>query len=274
MKPIWISLLGALTLAARGGNSSDDPNSQATVEVQFYGANPVSVWNEIAFTAVSTTPAANSDLATVHLAMYDAAIAIAGTHQPYAIRPTTSTTGLGAVAMQAAAIEAAYRVLLGLAPAGNASYETARSSGLMALADGDAKTRGTAIGAEVAAGMLALRPTTDATPCCRPMCLVPDSGSSATSTRFFASCLPFGHSRPRTMPSSALQGHRRLAAWPTLPTSTKPRPWLRPTARSARLHKPRWRASIPRHLGPSGPATCGSLRPRARIWRTTPASAR
>jgi len=72
MKPIWISLLGALTLAARGGNSSDATDSQATVEVQFYGANPVSVRNEIAFTAVGTTPAANSDLATVHLAMYDA----------------------------------------------------------------------------------------------------------------------------------------------------------------------------------------------------------
>ena len=156
MKPIWISMLGAVTLAACGGNSSDDPVGQPFA-VQSYGANPVSVWNEIAFTTVGTTPAANADLATVHLAMYDAIISIAGTHQPYAIRPTTSTAGLGAVAMQAAAIEAAYRVLKGVAPAGGASYETAHTNGLMALADGDEKTRGTAIGAEVAAGMLALR---------------------------------------------------------------------------------------------------------------------
>lgn len=170
MKPIWISLLSAVTLAACGGNSSDDLDGQADalaaeradalrapVAVQSYGANPVSVWNEIAFVTVGTTPAANADLATVHLAMYDAIIAIAGTHQPYAIRPTTSAAGLGAVAMQAAAIEAAYRVLKGVAPAGGASYETAHTNGLTALAEGDDKTRGTAIGAEVAAGMLALR---------------------------------------------------------------------------------------------------------------------
>ena len=157
MKPIWISLLGAMALAACGGNSNDNANSRTPVAVQFYGINPVSAWNEIAFTTVGATPAANADLATVHLAMYDAVIAIARTHQPYAIRPITSTTGLGAVAMQAATIEAAYRVLVGLAPAGGASYETARTHGLAALADGDDKTRGTAIGAEVAAGMLALR---------------------------------------------------------------------------------------------------------------------
>ena len=102
-----------MTLAACGGDANDDPNALAPVVVQFYGANPVSVWNEIAFTAVGPTPAANADLATVHLAMYDAVIAIAGTHQPYAIRPTTSTSGLGTVAMQAAAIEAAFRVLTG-----------------------------------------------------------------------------------------------------------------------------------------------------------------
>ncbi len=170
MKRIWISMLGAATLAACGGSYTDDlagesealaeeraEASRAPVVVQSYGANPVSVWNEIAFITVGATPAANADLATVHLAMYDAIIAISGTHQPYAIRPITSTAGLGAVAMQAAGIEAAYQILKGVAPTGGASYEAARTDGLMALPNGDDKTRGTAIGAEVAAGMLALR---------------------------------------------------------------------------------------------------------------------
>jgi hypothetical protein len=90
----------------------------------------------------------------VLVAVYDAVIAIAGTHQPYAVWPTTPSAG---ASMDAAAIEAAYRVLKGLFPSRGDKYETAYASGIGAIADGDAKTRGRAIGAEVAAGILALR---------------------------------------------------------------------------------------------------------------------
>ena len=41
-------------------------------------------------------------------------MAIAGSHQPYAIRPVTAGAGAGAQAMRAAGIEAAYLVLKGL----------------------------------------------------------------------------------------------------------------------------------------------------------------
>lgn len=125
------------------------------IAVQNHGANPVSVWDEIAFRTAGNV--AGYDLVTLHLAMYDAVMAIAGTHQPYAIRPTTSGVGGDAAAMSAAAIEAAYRVLKGLFPAGGNNYETAYADGIGAIPGGIEKDRGMAIGAEVAAGMLALR---------------------------------------------------------------------------------------------------------------------
>ncbi|MEO5771150.1 MAG: vanadium-dependent haloperoxidase [Burkholderiaceae bacterium] len=128
---------------------------KAAIAIQSHGPNPISIWNEVAFKTAGNI--SGHDLVTVHLAMYDAVMAIAGTHQPYAIRPATSGAGGGAVVMEAAAIEAAYRVVKGLFPAGGANYETAYTQGIGALLDGAEKTRGMAIGAEVAAGMLALR---------------------------------------------------------------------------------------------------------------------
>jgi hypothetical protein len=153
----------AAFLAACGGGS--DPSAdelaareealKAPITIQSYGPNAVSIWNEIAFKTAGNV--AGHDLVTTHLAMYDAVIAIAGTHQPYAIRPTTSGAGGGEVAMNAAAIEAAYRVLKGLFPAGGANYETPYTDGMAAIPESAAKSQGMAIGAEVAAGMLALR---------------------------------------------------------------------------------------------------------------------
>ena len=134
------------------------------VAIKSYGPNAISIWSEIAFvtTQVPPSPAGATpseritgpDLATVQLAVYDAVIAIAGTHKPYAIKPSTPTAG---ASMDAAAIEAAYRALKGLFPSRGDKYEAAYASGIGALPNGDAKARGMAIGAEVAAGMLALR---------------------------------------------------------------------------------------------------------------------
>ncbi len=59
--------------------------------------------------------------------------------------------------MEAAINEAAYRVLKGLFPSRGAVYEAAYTSDLAAIVDGDAKSRGMALGAEVAAGVLAQR---------------------------------------------------------------------------------------------------------------------
>lgn len=151
----------ALLATACGGggedNVLDDRASREgrAVMIVSQGLNPIAVWGDIAFK--TTGNAVSYDLVTTHLAMYDAVIAIAGTHEPYAVRPTTSAAGLGTTAMNAAAVEAAYRVLKALFPAGGANYEERYATDTAALPNGDEKTRGQAIGAEVAAGLLALR---------------------------------------------------------------------------------------------------------------------
>ena len=156
-----LSGAAALLFTACGGGGSDtvaderDAPLGREVVITSHGPNTISVWGEIAFKTAGN--AANQDLVHVHLAMYDAVMAIAGTHRPYAITPATSGAGAGDVGMKAAAVEAAYRTLKGLFPAGGANYEAQYATDIAALPDGDAKTRGIAIGAEVAAGMLALR---------------------------------------------------------------------------------------------------------------------
>lgn len=148
-------------VAACGGGESPGAAAvrpaapERAVSIASQGPNTISVWGEIAFRTAGNV--AGHDLVTTHLAMYDAVMAIAGTHKPYAIKPTASGAGAGAVGMNAAAIEAAYRVLKALFPAGGAHYEERYAADLAALPDGNAKARGLAIGAEVAAGMLALR---------------------------------------------------------------------------------------------------------------------
>ena len=165
-----LPIVTAIGMAACGGGdeaaaSRAQPlRANEPVVIGSYGPNAVSIWNEIAFntTLVPSSPAgatpservAGPDVATVQLAVYDAVIAIAGTHQPYAIKPSTPAAG---ASMDAAAIEAAYRVLKGLFPSRGDKYEAAYAAGIGAIPDGDAKTRGMAIGAEVAAGMLQLR---------------------------------------------------------------------------------------------------------------------
>jgi len=174
--PPLSALIGAAgLLAACGGGGVEEalPLAQAqaakeTVVIGSKGPNAVSTWNEIAFNTVSV-PASPSgltpsermprpvDIVTLQLAVYDAVIAIAGTHQPYAIRPASPGLGAGPVAMEAAAIEAAYQVLKALFPSRGDKYEDAHASAIAALPDGTAKSLGMGIGQEVAAGMVALR---------------------------------------------------------------------------------------------------------------------
>lgn len=150
-----------VALAACGGH--DDEVAPVTVTV--VGPNVVSQWNEIAATTINA-PAATIgtpeeqrpnyavDLATVHIAMYDAVISIAGTHKPFAVTPTAPTAG---ASQEAAAATAAYRVLLGLFPARSVSYQAAYDNYLATLPPGTARDQGVAVGAEVAVGVLALR---------------------------------------------------------------------------------------------------------------------
>ena len=161
----------AATLAFAGllvllpGCAANSPAAGPPVTITSTGANAVTVWDEVATSAINMPaavtgtpeermPLTGADHATVHLAIYDAVMAIAGTHRPYAITPTTPAAG---ASMEAAANAAAYGVMRGLFPARANLYQTTYDTRMAGVPDGDAKTRGTAIGAEAARGMLALR---------------------------------------------------------------------------------------------------------------------
>ena len=81
-------------------------------------------------------------------------MAIVGTHQPYAAVPSIAATG---ASVDAAATAAAYWVLAGLFPNRANQYQAPYDEGLAKIPDGEAKTRGIAIGKDVATRILALR---------------------------------------------------------------------------------------------------------------------
>jgi hypothetical protein len=95
----------------------------------------------------------------VHVAIYDAAVAIEGGYRPYAI----ALTAPAGTSPGAAIATAAHDVLIGLQPAlGLNAAQQAILDGdyaayLAAIPDGAAKTNGIAIGKQVAAAVLALR---------------------------------------------------------------------------------------------------------------------
>ena len=157
-----IPLLITLALAACGGS---DDHTVAPVTITVAGPNAVSQWNEIAATTINqpaaTTgtpeeqrPTYTADLATVQVAVYDAVMAIVGTHKPYAYTPATLATG---ASQDAAVATAAYRVLLALFPSRSASYQSAYDTYLAALPAGAAKDQGVAVGAAAAASIVAQR---------------------------------------------------------------------------------------------------------------------
>jgi len=156
-----VSCVASILLACGGGDGAAD----TPVTITVVGPNAVSQWNEIATTTINVPASATGtaeeqrpnsavDLATVHVAIYDAVMAIVGTHRPYAVTPMMAAAG---ASQDAAVASAAYRVLLGLFPSRTAQYQTAYDTFLGTLPDSTAKTQGIAVGAEVAAGVLALR---------------------------------------------------------------------------------------------------------------------
>jgi hypothetical protein len=95
----------------------------------------------------------------VHAAIYDAAVAIEGGYQPYAIALTAPADTSSAAAIATAA----YDTLIGLQPAlglnatQQAILDNYYINYLAAIPGGSAKTNGIAVGAQVAAAILALR---------------------------------------------------------------------------------------------------------------------
>lgn len=113
-------------------------------------------WNRIAvetLIAQGQSPFAQARLMSiVQLAVFEAVNAVTHEYEPYL---GTIVAPAGASA-EAAAIEAAYRVLFNYFPA-NGNIGPARTASLAAIPDGQGKTDGMAVGAAAAAQMVALR---------------------------------------------------------------------------------------------------------------------
>lgn len=122
-------------------------------------ASVVTDWNATASTAIVTNagrnpPSSIVDFAYVNIAMYDAVNAIDGRYSVFAASPTTATAG---ASEEAAAIMAAYTVLRTFFPTQSTFLDGRRDASLTAIPDGDSKTRGKAIGEEVANAFLQQR---------------------------------------------------------------------------------------------------------------------
>ena len=137
----------------------------ATIKLDTSASNIVATWHDIAadtvngkgsatVTAAELRPLIQTDMTTVALAMYDAASAIDGRYQPYAVRPRAPAAG---ASVNAAVSAAAYGVLRGLFPNRVALFQGAYDKVVADLPAGRAKDKGLALGAEVAAAMLAKR---------------------------------------------------------------------------------------------------------------------
>ena len=150
-----------------GGDGGCSGSGQASEPVTIVAQTPnvVSTWHDVASNTINVASAATGtpeeqrptlavDMATVHVAIYDAVMAIVGTHQPYAADPSIAATG---ASVDAAATAAAYWALAGLFPNRASQYQAPYDEGLAKIPDGEAKTRGIAIGKDVATRILALR---------------------------------------------------------------------------------------------------------------------
>ena len=92
----------------------------------------------------------------VHVAIYDAAVALTGRYQPYAATPAAPA----GTSPKAAIATAAYDTLTGLQPqlgASQAILDGDYAAYLAAIPDGTSKTEGIAVGDQAAAAVLALR---------------------------------------------------------------------------------------------------------------------
>jgi len=156
-----LSIPLAMALGAFGASAA----AAQSVTITANHPNVVSFWNDVANrtilmqSAVATTPEEQRpsfahDPATVHLAIYDAVVAIEGRYRPFAVRPTAPAAG---ASTDAAVAAAAHGVLRALFPNRGEVYQSAYDQRLAAIPDGPAKAMGVALGTEVATGIVRLR---------------------------------------------------------------------------------------------------------------------
>jgi hypothetical protein len=129
-------------------------------------ADTVLDWNVIAVnTAVAqtppTSPFAQARFAAIaQLAVFEAVNSISGDYQPY----LGSIQAPADASVDAAAIQAAYRVLSTYFPKSATTLDMQRANSLAAIADGQSKTDGIATGEAAALAMIALRANDGSSP--------------------------------------------------------------------------------------------------------------
>jgi len=171
---VVVGFLGAVVFVGAGpGVGATPPTTQCAPAAKYPAApTPVAFWSTEARCAI--VPAGPGGIfgsenfgnkfpgeaavymGIVHVAIYDAAVAIEGGYEPYA--PTSPAPA--DTSPEAAIATAAYDTLSGLQPqlGGNQTIlDHDYSAYLAAIADGQPKTDGIAVGQQVAAAVLALR---------------------------------------------------------------------------------------------------------------------
>jgi membrane-associated phospholipid phosphatase len=122
-------------------------------------ADVVTDWNVIAVQAAAAAgiipQRQQRVVAMVHVAVHDAVNSVAPRYKRYAVRVPRAAHA----SIEAAAIQAAYGVLIRLVPSQAATLDAARSASLSTIPDGPAKDTGVAVGETVAARIVFLRST-------------------------------------------------------------------------------------------------------------------
>jgi hypothetical protein len=171
--PLLIALLGAVASVGAGPSVAATPATQcAPVAAQPAATTPVGFWSTEARCAI--VPAgpggifgsenfgnkfpgeAAAYMGIVHVAIYDAAVAIEGGYKPYAPTPTAPA----GTSPKAAVATAAHDTLTGLQPqlgANQTILDDDYTAYMTAIPEGLAKQRGIEVGHDAAQGVLALR---------------------------------------------------------------------------------------------------------------------
>ena len=122
-------------------------------------ADVVTDWNVItvqAAAAAGLIPQQQQRVAAmVHVAVHDAVNSVAPRYEAYAVHVSVSA----GASIEAAAVQAAYGVLIRLLPARAAMLDAGRSASLIKIPDGPAKEQGVAVGEAVAGQIVFLRST-------------------------------------------------------------------------------------------------------------------
>jgi hypothetical protein len=146
---LTFGLLTLMSVSSRANVVADwDAIAAATI------TPPPGIVLPVAVTEAEQRPIFQVDLASVHVAIYDAVNAIDRKHEPFAIVAKSRCDG---ASQEAAVVGAAYGVLKGLFPGRSVLYQNSYDNYVLSAAANPAKVRGLAVGAEVAVGVLELR---------------------------------------------------------------------------------------------------------------------